>query len=97
MTAASGNITLVPNVITQITQSDCTNFRVQLRTPTTVQFMAMPSATAPTTFVGGICLSEVNDLWPSSLTLAQLFPHVTSPVRVFAVSDQAATVSYSHD
>lgn len=97
MTAASDNITLSPNVATQVTQSDCTKIRVQLLSPQAVRFMATPNATAPTHFRGSVMLSGVDDLIPGSLTLADLFPHVTSPVRLFAIADQPATLSFSHD
>lgn len=97
MAAASGNITLTPGVAVQVTESTCTKFRAQILSNALVRFMAAPNTTAPSTFEGGVYLDGLYDLIPASLSLADLFPHVASPVHVFALSDAAATVSYSHD
>ncbi len=97
MTAASNNRALVAGVPAQITESDCTKIRVQLLGTANVRLMAAPNATTPSNFDGVVWLTAPGQLIPGGLTLADLFPHVTSPVRLFALSDANTTVSYSHD
>lgn len=97
MAAAQNNRALVAGVAAQITESDCTKIRVQLLGTANVRLMAAPNATTPSSFDGGVWLTATGDLIPGSLALADLFPGVTSPVRLFALSDANTTVSFSHD
>ena len=99
MAAASGSVTLVPNTVTQITQSDCTKIRLQLQTQGLVRFEATSNATAPavSTFIGGVYLYNQGEMIPGDLTLANLFPSVTTPVRLWAYADYAAVVTFDHD
>lgn len=97
MASANDTLTLVPGVVTQITQSSCTRIRIQSLSSAMVRFMAAANTTPPASFAGALHLEGQGDLVPASLTLSDLFPHVASPVHLFAVSDQRATISFSHD
>lgn len=99
MAVASDRVALVPNVVTQITQSDCTKIRVQLQTQGLVRFLATATATAPaaTAFRPGVHLYERGALIPGDLTLANLFPEVVTPVRLWALADYDAVVTFGHD
>lgn len=99
MAAGAGRITLVPNAVTQVTLSDCTNIRYAIQTDGLVRFMATPNATAPaeSAFQSGVYLYEKGETVPADLSLAAMFPNVTTPVRLWAFADYHAVVTFAHD
>lgn len=97
MAATENDVTLVPNTATLLTTSDCTAIRAQILSDALVRFKATATTTAPASFTGGINLFSKGDTIPGNQTLAELFPGVTGAVRVWAYSDQAVAISFSHD
>ena len=88
-------ITYPANIWTQVTNADITAIRVQNQSVFTVKLQATSDSTAPSNLNGVIELAGGETL-AADLTIAQLFPGVTSAVRLWVYPTFPAVLSISH-
>lgn len=86
---------LTSGVWTPLTNANATAVRVQNRSGYSILISATNGATAPTTVQGAIEVLPYQTL-AADMTLADLWPGVTGANRLWALSDNGATVSVSH-
>lgn len=80
---------------TQLTNASASAIRAQNQSSHVVSLMATTTAVAPTDFEG--CLElEAGEILATDITLAELWPGVTTPSYVWAYSPIGAFVSVSH-
>ncbi len=82
-------------ILTNAVDNATTAARVQNTGAAVITVQATATATAPTSAQGAINLLP-GDILPSTQTLAQLFPGVTSPAHIWGRCDADGSVSVSH-
>ena len=90
------NIQIPAVTWTQLTDENVTNIRVQNHGSSPIYVMATNGAVAPTSVNGAIVLHS-GEFFSADVTLAELFPGVSGPNRVYAYSNASVPVSVSHN
>lgn len=92
--AQNTDLTVSPNDWTLLTNSNVSSITFQNQSLPTIFLKATADTTKPTTALGSIeyALGEGE----RNVLLSDLFPGITSPVRLWAYANIAATVFVSH-
>jgi chitodextrinase len=93
--ARSTTLDLAAYSWTQLTADDAAGITFQNLTGNNLWIQAMGSATAPTELKGSIVYKP--DEGERNAALSDLFPGVTTPVRVYAWTEKGGPVFVSHD
>lgn len=92
--AQNTTVTLTAGTWTQLTDADISALTFQNRSGYHMLVKATTDTTAPTDTAGAIRYNPGQG--ERNVLLADLFPGLTAPVRIWALSDQAIEVAVSH-
>ena len=89
------NVSCPSSAPTLLTTNDVTSCRITNVSGLPVVIQATATAVAPISSAGGVPLRGYQT-WAADLSIADMFPGVTTPVRLWAFADTDALLSVSH-